>query len=136
MAREKNNVKANTKSYGHKDAEGLLRPDVGLQAQFKEKRPPKTYRYDPSIDPELSWGINADRERAEALIAEVEELTEKLSENEDDPAKQEGLLAQIRTATDKLKRMSEPFLNWAGKTERIELCTRQKFIVLLHWFTI
>ena len=44
----------------------------GLQAQFKQKKPPKTYRYDPSLDPALSWDINADRERAEALIAKIE----------------------------------------------------------------
>ena len=120
MARgKKKKAEASTKPYAHKDAESLLRPDVGLQAQFKKKRLPKTYRYDSSIDPQLSWDINADRERAEALIAEIEELTERLSKNKD-PAEQEGLLARIRTAANTLKRMSQPFLNWAGKAERTE----------------
>jgi hypothetical protein len=53
MARGKEKkVKAITKSHGHKDAETLLRPDAGLQTQFKKKRPPKIYRHGPS---ELSW---------------------------------------------------------------------------------
>lgn len=38
---------------------------------MKKKKPPVTYRYDSSLDPQLSWDINADRERAEALIEKV-----------------------------------------------------------------
>ncbi|OGW18587.1 MAG: DNA methylase [Nitrospinae bacterium RIFCSPLOWO2_12_FULL_45_22] len=119
-AGKKKSIGPNTRPYDHKEAESLLRPDVGLQAQFKRKRLPKTYRYDSSIDPSLSWDINADRERVEALIAEIEELTEKLAGHKDDPAKLEGLLLQIKTAADALKRMSRHFLNWAGKAERTE----------------
>jgi len=59
-------------AYDHKEEKLLLRPDVGLQPQFKQKKAPKTYRYNPSLDPALSWDINADRERAEALIAKIE----------------------------------------------------------------
>ena len=56
MARsKKKTTEVSAQSYGHKDKESLLRPDVGLQAQFKTKRLPKTYRYDSSLDPELSW---------------------------------------------------------------------------------
>ena len=62
----------NAQAYDHKEEKLLLRPDVGLQPQFKQKKLPKTYRYDPSLDPALSWDINADRERAEALIAKIE----------------------------------------------------------------
>ncbi len=36
------------KNYTHPDATSLLRPDVGVQAQFRKKKPPKTYRYDSS----------------------------------------------------------------------------------------
>jgi len=89
--RKRKTTKAQTKSYDHKDAESLLRPDVGLQAQFKQRRPSKKYRYDPSIDPELSWDINADRERAERFIAEIERLTEQLSKTTK-PEKRESLL--------------------------------------------
>ncbi|OGL07671.1 MAG: hypothetical protein A3I14_09050 [Candidatus Rokubacteria bacterium RIFCSPLOWO2_02_FULL_73_56] len=54
------------KVYEHKEEKLLLRPDVGLQPQFKAKKPPKTYRYDPSLDPArsevllLSEGFEAD----------------------------------------------------------------------------
>ncbi|HLA82666.1 MAG TPA: hypothetical protein VJP78_13760 [Thermoleophilia bacterium] len=47
-------------AYDHKEEKLLLRPDVGLQPQFKQKKPPMTYHYDPSLDPALSWDINAD----------------------------------------------------------------------------
>src|SRR5439155_1011497 len=83
----------------------LLRPDVGLQPQFKAKKAPKTYRYDPSLDPALSWDVNADRERGEALIARIETAPD---------------VAQATAAAAELKRMSRPFLNWAGKAERRE----------------
>ena len=92
-------------AYDHKDQEALLRPDVGLQAQFKKKKPPAKYRYDPSLDPELSWDINADRERAEALIEQIRTAT---------------TLEEAKAAAEQLKRMSQPFLNWAGKAERAE----------------
>lgn len=63
---------ANTpRTYKHEQSKMLLRPDVGLQPQFKPKKPPKTYRYDPGLDPALSWDVTADRERGEALIARI-----------------------------------------------------------------
>ncbi|MDD5559168.1 hypothetical protein [Candidatus Methylomirabilis sp.] len=40
-------------AYDHKE-KPLLRPDVWLQSQFKQRKQPKTYRYDPSLDPALS----------------------------------------------------------------------------------
>src|SRR5438874_13761496 len=49
--------------YVHED-EALLRPDIGTQAQFKKKKPPKTYRYDSSLSPALDWdGQNPARAR-------------------------------------------------------------------------
>ncbi len=54
-----------TRAYEHRESEALLRPDIGLQAQFRRKKPPVTHRYDPSLDPELSWDVNAGREAAE-----------------------------------------------------------------------
>lgn len=62
-------------AYNHEE-KLLLRPDVGLQSQFKLKKQPKTYRYDPSLDPALSWDGSADRERAEALITRIEQATD------------------------------------------------------------
>lgn len=89
--------------YEHKEEKLLLRPDVGLQPQFKAKKPPRTYRYDPSLDPALSWDISADRERGEELIARIEQAAD---------------LDEARAAAAELKRMSRPFLDWAGKAER------------------
>ena len=93
-------------AYEHKEQQALLRPDIGLQAQFRKKRPPATYRYDPSLDPELSWDINADREAAERLIEQIRTAP---------------TLEEAQAAAEQLKRMSAPFLNWAGKAEGARL---------------
>ncbi len=94
------------KAYDHKEAEAVLRPDIGIQAQFKKKKEPAKYRYDRSLDPQLSWDINADREHAEALIEKVRSAKS---------------VEDARAAADELKRLSSPFLNWAGKAERNSL---------------
>ncbi len=99
-------VTESPKTYEHTEEKLLLRPDVGLQPQFKAKKRPRTYRYDASLDPALSWDINADRERGEALIARIEQAKD---------------LGEAKAAAGELKRMSRPFLNWAGKAERQEL---------------
>lgn len=55
-------------TYKHEE-EALLRPDVGTQAQFRKKKPPKTYRYDSSLSPALDWdGENSARELGEWLL--------------------------------------------------------------------
>ncbi len=92
-------------AYEHKEEKLLLRPDVGLQPQFTAKKPPTTYRYDPSLDPGLSWDINADREQGEALIAKIEKAKD---------------LTEAKAAARELRLMSKPFLNWTGKGERHE----------------
>jgi adenine-specific DNA-methyltransferase len=86
-------------SYTHPDASTPLRPDVGVQAQFKKKKPPKTYRYDSSLSPSLEWDENPAREQGEALIGKILEA---------------GSLEEARAAAEELKAMSRPFLNWAG----------------------
>jgi adenine-specific DNA-methyltransferase len=101
-------AKVKTKSaenYRHPESQSLMRPEVGTQAQFKKKLPPKKYRYDDSLAPALDWdGQNYARERGEALIQQVLEATS---------------LEDAKTAASKLKAMSKPFLNWAGKAERL-----------------
>jgi adenine-specific DNA-methyltransferase len=93
------------KNYKHPESESPMRPEVGTQAQFKKKLPPKTYRYDSSISPALDWdGKNPARERGEALIQQTLEAK---------------TLEQAKAAASKLKAMSTPFLNWAGKAERL-----------------
>ena len=50
-----------TGSYAHPEAGALLRPDVGTQAQFRKRKPPATWRYDPSRSPALDWAGKAER---------------------------------------------------------------------------
>jgi adenine-specific DNA-methyltransferase len=82
-----------------------MRPDVGTQAQFKKRKPPQKYRYDDSLSPALDWdGQNPAREQGEAAIREVLEAKS---------------LDEAKRAGEKLKALSKPFLNWAGKAERL-----------------
>jgi adenine-specific DNA-methyltransferase len=92
-------------TYRHPEAESPLRPEVGTQAQFKKRKPPVTYRYDSSLSPALDWdGQNPAREAGEALIRQITEAK---------------TLEEARSAAERLKAMSVPFLNWAGKAERL-----------------
>src|SRR5712692_4840427 len=91
--------------YKHPEADSAMRPEVGTQARFKKKKPPQTYRYDSSLSPALAWdGQNSAREQGEALIARLLEATS---------------VEEAKEAASKLKAMSGPFLNWAGKAERL-----------------
>ncbi|MBI4603599.1 MAG: site-specific DNA-methyltransferase [Planctomycetes bacterium] len=93
------------KNYRHPESESLLRPDVGTQAQFKKKKPPKTYRYDSSLSPALDWdGQNPAREEGERLIRQVLEAKS---------------LEEAKRAAEKLRALGRPFLDWAGKAERL-----------------
>jgi hypothetical protein len=57
-----------TTDYQHAQ-QATQRPDVGVQDQFNTRKPPKTYRYDSSLDPALSWDENRDRDLAEWLLS-------------------------------------------------------------------
>src|SRR2546428_683059 len=68
-------------AYQHPEAELLMRPEVGTQAQFKKKKPARKYEYDSSLSPELEWdGQNPARETGEKLIQEITEIGLKLAE--------------------------------------------------------
>ena len=103
MARKTKNPRS-ARDYRHDD-EQLLRPESGAQDVFPpaKRKPPTTYRYDSSLSPELTWDEAEARSQGEELIDEII--------NSDD-------LTRVKTAAEKLKRLSQPFLNWAGKTER------------------
>ena len=59
-------------NYKHPTADSPSRPDIGVQAQFKKRKPPAKYRYDDSLDPQMSWDEGkAAREEGEALISEI-----------------------------------------------------------------
>jgi adenine-specific DNA-methyltransferase len=106
MARQKRApAPKEAKNYKHPDSDNPMRPDVGTQAQFRKKKPPKTYKYDSSLSPALDYdGQNWAREQAEAAIKGVMEA---------------GSLEEAKVAGAKLKALSKPFLNWAGKAERL-----------------
>lgn len=132
-----------TMSYKHPEATSLLRPEVGTQSQFRKKKPPATYRYDSSLSPALEWdGQNPAREQGEAHIrvtaegiaaahAELNSALEAIkqafasgdgvnvaeAERRLDAAK--AALAGAAEANRSLRAMSNPFLNWAGKAERL-----------------
>ena len=116
--------------YRHPEASALLRPDVGTQAQFRKKKKPATYRYDSSLSPALDWdGQNPARERAEAKIAALQECIARLAASigeedaggiaDGDLAVARKELAAARAEVDELQALSKPFLNWAGKAERL-----------------
>ena len=125
------------KTYGH-NQEHPLRPDIGTEAQFKKKKPPATYRYDSSLSPSLEWDDNPAREQVESEInaianylTELSTQLQKINDVEsslDNDSKQalnelKNLLIQqvnkAQESLDKLKAMSQPFLNWTGKAERL-----------------
>ena len=108
MAKSKNGkskAPREASTYRHPEADSPLRPEVGTQPQFKKRKPPVTYCYDSSLSPELNWdGQNHARETGEALIREILEAKS---------------LEDAKRAAERLKAMSGPFLNWAGKAERL-----------------
>ena len=145
MARQKKvRNTAQTAEYRHRE-ETPARPDVGTQPQFKKRATPRTYRYDSSLSPTLDWDDgNVAREQGEALIAEIErriaalrarmvKLPSPLGRTAKSPSppgrgdRGEGellseLQAELQAAEEalkKLKALSKPFLNWAGKAERL-----------------
>jgi adenine-specific DNA-methyltransferase len=142
MARQKRPAKSQqAESYAHPDSTLLLRPDAGTQAQFKKSKTPQRYRYDSSLSPALEWdGQNSAREQGEALIAEILALSAKLNAAVG-PASRAGpahggpdvpgtarlaaptelvaLLGRLDEAARRLKALGKPFLNWAGKAERL-----------------
>ena len=110
--------------YVHND-QAVQRPDAGVQDQFLQRRPPKTYRYDSSLDPALSWDENPDRNLGEWLLGLIERAS---LEGEHvvfaEPQVWKGGSYRVTSVSDAvsfLKQISKPFLNWAGKAERSEI---------------
>lgn len=100
----------------------VLRPEVGTQAQFRRAKKPVEYRYDSSLSPSLEWdGQNESRELAEWLIAQIREAAALAPPHEFDQPRRFGevTIEGLSDAVDSLRRLSSPFLNWAGKAERL-----------------
>ena len=120
---------ASADAYRHPEATNLLRPDVGTQPYFpkSKRKPPTRYRYDSSLSPELAWdGGNTARELGEWLIgliasADLTGLRDLSGLHEFRDARGE-VVAHVRTvqeAAELLAAIARPFLNWAGKAERL-----------------
>ena len=104
-ARASDPASSRADTYTHPEAKLATRPDVGTQAGFRKKKPAKNYKYDSSLSPALDWdGQNPARERGEKLIADI------LAANSLDAAK---------AAAAELENLSQPFLDWSGKAERL-----------------
>jgi adenine-specific DNA-methyltransferase len=115
-----------TRVYEHPEAKTLLRPDVGTRASFRKKKPPQTYRYDSSLSPTLSWdGQNSSRELGEWLIGRIEEASRLKTPHEFAEPRRTTIAGRtfevrgLRDAAAQLRALSKPFLDWAGKAERL-----------------
>ena len=115
---------ATAAQYVH-DTLAVQRPDAGLQDHFVAQKPPKTYRYDSSVDPALSWDEQRERDLGEwllALIAQAAKEGEAAVFAEPAIWKGGGVrVSSISDAAKVLQQISKPFLNWAGKAERHEI---------------
>src|ERR1041385_8244221 len=125
---KKTKAKPQTEVYKHPEAELLLRPEVGTQAQFRKKKLPKKYRYDDSLSPAMDWdGQNAARVKGEWLLRMIDEASRleaphtfaEAQQLKDSPGAVVVTVAGLQDAVEQLKRIERPFLNWAGKAERL-----------------
>ncbi|MGZ8911006.1 MAG: site-specific DNA-methyltransferase [Methylococcaceae bacterium] len=111
-------------NYTHSQ-EAIQRPDVGIQPEFNGRKPPKNYRYDSSLAPELSWDENAEREFAEWLLNLISNAAEqgeaKIFSQPQSWQGTEEKFSSIRECVARLKSLTQPFLNWAGKAERRDI---------------
>ena len=116
--------KLSSSAYKHSQ-KSVQRPDVGVEAQFPNKKAPKTYRYDSSLAPELCWDENGERPFAEWLLNLVAEAAEKgESVVFEEPQVWEGTeekFTSLSQCAARLKSLTKPFLNWAGKAERQQI---------------
>lgn len=111
----------NTSVYKH-EKKAVQRPDVGVEAQFSNKKAPKTYRYDSSLAPELAWDENGERDFAEWLLGLIADAAEKgestvFAEPQVWAGTEERFTSLSQCAA-RLRSLTQPFLNWAGKAER------------------
>lgn len=111
-------------TYSHQQ-EAVQRPDVGVQPEFNAKKPPKTYRYDSSLAPELVWDESAERDMAEWLLSLVEQAAEK-GDKAIFSAPQVWLgtgekFHSLAECIARLRSLTKPFLNWTGKAERQQI---------------
>ncbi|KYK45334.1 DNA methylase [Bradyrhizobium liaoningense] len=105
--------------------ESVQRPDVGVEAQFSNKKAPKTYRYDSSLAPEMSWDESHDRAFAEWLLTLVADAAER-GEGKIFAAPQVWRgngesFSSLSQCVARLRSLTKPFLSWTGKAERQQI---------------
>ncbi|MFN5009974.1 MAG: DNA methyltransferase [Gammaproteobacteria bacterium] len=128
---------ATAAQYVH-DVPAVQRPDVGLQDHFVARKPPKTYRYDSSLDPALSWDEQRERDLGEwllGLVVRAAKEGEKTVFAEPQVWAGGGVrITGLSDAAQMLQQISKPFLNWAGKAERhqIQVPTAPLFVHERH----
>lgn len=114
----------NASAYKHPQ-EAIQRPDVGVEAQFPNKKSAKTYRYDSSLAPELCWDENAERSFAEWLLNLVAEAAEKgegaIFQTPQVWQGTEERFSSVSQCAARLRSLTKPFLNWTGKAERQQI---------------
>lgn len=126
-----------TEQYRHSD-EAVQRPDAGVQDQFQAKKPPRTYRYDSSLDPALSWDEQRERDLGEwllGLVVRAAKEGEKVVFAEPQVWAGGGVrVTSLADAAQMLQQISKPFLNWAGKAEQhqIQVPTAPLFVHERH----
>ncbi len=106
-----------------------MRPEVGTQAQFKKRKAPKTYRYDSSLDPALSWDDSSSRSLGEWLLGLIVDSSKLPAPHRfPEPKRFVGTGNEVLTAVSgledavkALKGLGKPFLDWAGKAERLSM---------------
>jgi adenine-specific DNA-methyltransferase len=114
-------------SYLHQTETVPMRPEIGTQANFRKKKTPRTYRYDSSLSPALEWDDAAGRAVGEWLIGVIERAAAlppphtfaKPEAFTDAGGATVVQVSSLQEALDSLRRLSKPFLNWAGKPERL-----------------
>jgi adenine-specific DNA-methyltransferase len=120
--RQEEQLSSSTYKHAQKSVQ---RPDVGVEAQFPNKKTPKTYRYDSSLAPELCWDENGERPFAEWLLNLVAEAAEK-GEGAVFAKPQvwqgtEEKFSSLSQCAARLRSLTKPFLNWTGKAERQQI---------------
>ncbi len=125
MAKKANNSTGQQSANYQHEQEAVQRPDVGIQPEFSEHKKPKSYRYDSSLSPELSWDENAERDMTEWLLNLIQQAAEQgEAEIFNEAQIWHGTDEKFRSISEcvaRLKSLTQPFLNWAGKAERREI---------------
>jgi adenine-specific DNA-methyltransferase len=113
------------KPYRHRQ-EAVARPEAGAAPRFRAKAETATYRYDSSLSPAMDWDEQPARSMAEWLLAAIAEAAPLPGQVFPEPRVLHGAdgkalmtVSGLQDAVGALKRMQAPFLDWAGKAERL-----------------